>query len=139
VFLDGSSQATDKGTLGAVQPAAGKEEFRQAMLLMLGLFRQKLGPDKIMLLNGADAGEETADVAQYGKLCDGIYMEPPVASKVLTPGRVGRESLEKVVDSKRMTPATERDADEPKDCRRTAAAPASALYGAGSGGALAPH
>jgi hypothetical protein len=39
----------------------------------------------------------------------------PVASKVLTPGRVGRERLEKVVDSKKMTPATERDADESKD------------------------
>jgi hypothetical protein len=39
----------------------------------------------------------------------------PVASKVLTPGRVGRERLEKVVDSKRMTPATGRNADEPKD------------------------
>jgi hypothetical protein len=40
---------------------------------------------------------------------------PPVASKVLTPGRVGRERQEKVVDSKRMTPATGRNADEPKD------------------------
>ncbi len=39
----------------------------------------------------------------------------PVASKVLTPGRVGWEGVEKVVDSKRMTPATERDADESKD------------------------
>jgi len=39
----------------------------------------------------------------------------PVASKVLTPGSVGWEWLEKVVDSKRMTPATERDADESKD------------------------
>jgi hypothetical protein len=41
--------------------------------------------------------------------------EQPVASKVLTPGRVGRERQEKVVDSKRMTPATGRNADEPKD------------------------
>jgi hypothetical protein len=39
----------------------------------------------------------------------------PVASKVLTPGGVGWRWLEKVVDSKRMTPATERNADEQKD------------------------
>jgi hypothetical protein len=84
IFLDGSSQATGKSTLGAMTSAAGKEEFRQAMLLMLGLFRKKLGPDKIMLLNGADAGEETADVAQYGKLCDGIYMEPFLGYKERT-------------------------------------------------------
>ena len=38
-----------------------------------------------------------------------------------------------------MTPATQRDADEPKDCRRTAAAPAVALHGTGSQGAFAPH
>ena len=44
-----------------------------------------------------------------------------VASKVLTPERVGKEGLEKVVDSKRMTPATERDADESKDCQKIAA------------------
>jgi hypothetical protein len=41
--------------------------------------------------------------------------DTPVASKVLTLGRVGWEGLEKVVNSKRMTPATERDADESKD------------------------
>jgi hypothetical protein len=37
------------------------------------------------------------------------------------------ERLEKVVDLKRMTPATERDANESKDSRRTAAAPVGAL------------
>ena len=35
----------------------------------------------------------------------------PVASKVLTLGSVGQEWLNKVVDSKRMTPATKRDAE----------------------------
>jgi len=35
-----------------------------------------------------------------------------VASKVLTPERVGKEGLEKVVDSKRMTLAKERNANE---------------------------
>ena len=43
------------------------------------------------------------------------YKIGPAASKVLTPGRVGGERLEKVVDSKKMTPATERDADGSKD------------------------
>jgi hypothetical protein len=43
------------------------------------------------------------------------HIAAPVASKVLTPGGVGWRWLEKVVDSKRMTPATERNADEQKD------------------------
>jgi hypothetical protein len=44
-----------------------------------------------------------------------MFKAPPVDSKVLTRGRVGWEGVKKVVDSKRMTPATERDADESKD------------------------
>jgi hypothetical protein len=45
-----------------------------------------------------------------------------VASKVLTPERVGKEGLEKVVDSKRMTLAKERNANESKNSRRVVAA-----------------
>ena len=41
------------------------------------------------------------------------------------------EWLKKVVDSKRMTPATKRGPGESKDCLRVAAAPASTLLGAG--------
>jgi hypothetical protein len=46
----------------------------------------------------------------------------PVDSKVLTPGAVGKWGLDKVVDSKKMTPAKERNADESKDSRRGVAA-----------------
>jgi hypothetical protein len=46
----------------------------------------------------------------------------PVDSKVLTPGAVGKWGPDKVVDSKKMTPAKERNADESKDSRRGVAA-----------------
>jgi hypothetical protein len=46
----------------------------------------------------------------------------PVDSKVLTPGAVGKRGPDKVVDSKKMTPAKERNADESKDSRRGVAA-----------------
>ena len=51
------------------------------------------------------------------------YEVTPVASKVLTPERERREGSEEDVDSKRMTPATMRDANESKSQRRHAAAP----------------
>jgi hypothetical protein len=76
VFLDGSSQATGKGTLGNMLSPAERDEFRRAMLLMIAELRKKIGPGKIMIINGADAGEETTDVAKYSQLCDGIYIEP---------------------------------------------------------------
>jgi hypothetical protein len=46
----------------------------------------------------------------------------PVDSKVLTPRSVGKRGPDKVVDSKKMTPAKERNADESKDSRRGVAA-----------------
>jgi hypothetical protein len=51
-----------------------------------------------------------------------IFFLGPVDSKVLTPGAVGKRGLDKVVDSKKMTPAKERNADESKDSRRGVAA-----------------
>jgi hypothetical protein len=50
------------------------------------------------------------------------FHEDPVDSKVLTPGAVGKQGPDKVVDSKKMTPANERNADESKDSRRGVAA-----------------
>jgi hypothetical protein len=54
-----------------------------------------------------------------------IFFNPigsPVDSKVLTPWAVGKRGPDKVVDSKKMTPAKERNADESKDSRRGVAA-----------------
>jgi hypothetical protein len=39
----------------------------------------------------------------------------PVASKILISGWVGLEWLERLIESRRMTPSTERDADESKE------------------------
>jgi hypothetical protein len=55
----------------------------------------------------------------------------PVASKVLTPWVVGKRRQDKVVDSKKMTPAKERNADESKDSRRGVAAIEATVCGEG--------
>ena len=39
----------------------------------------------------------------------------PVDSSVPTPGAVGQRGLDQIVDSKKMTPAKERNADESND------------------------
>jgi hypothetical protein len=57
----------------------------------------------------------------------------PVDSKVLTPWAVGKRGPDKVVDSKKMTPAKERNADESKDSRRGVAAIEATVCREGSG------
>jgi hypothetical protein len=53
--------------------------------------------------------------------------------KILTHGVVDKQSQDKVVDSKIMTPAIERNADELKDSRAGVAALAAAVCRAGLG------
>ena len=55
----------------------------------------------------------------------------PVTSKVLTLGTVGKQRQDTVIDSKKMTPAKERNADESKDSRRGVAAYEATVCGEG--------
>ena len=57
----------------------------------------------------------------------------PVAAKVFDTLGGGELKADKVVDSKRMTPAPERNVDELKDSRRGVAAAEAALRGAWAG------
>jgi hypothetical protein len=62
----------------------------------------------------------------------------PVDSKVLTPGAVGKRGPDQVIDSKKMTPAKERNADESKDSRGGVAALEATICWKGPRRAVAP-
>ena len=66
-------------------------------------------------INGAEKGRSSTPCRSAPPRSFGLRLDLPVASKLLTPSGIRLAVEDEVVDSKRVTPARRRDADEPLD------------------------